>query len=159
MRHFLLALPLVVLSGCPLFEPPTPIPPTREIIMAPDAPAAIGPYSHAIKVGNVIYCSGQIGLDPATGDLVGGDIQNETRQALKNLGAVLRAGGVDFNSVASATVYLTNMDDYKVVNEVYEEFFKDSKPARAAVQVARLPRDARVEVSCIAIQLETPAAK
>jgi 2-iminobutanoate/2-iminopropanoate deaminase len=92
-------------------------------------------------------------LDPATGDLVGGDIQNETRQALKNLGAVLRAGGVDFNSVASATVYLTNIDDYKVVNEVYEEFFKDSKPARAAVQVARLPRDARVEVSCIAIQL------
>jgi 2-iminobutanoate/2-iminopropanoate deaminase len=159
MRHFLLALPLVLLSGCPLFEPPAPTPPTREIITAPDAPAAIGPYSHAIKVGNVIYCSGQIGLDPATGDLVGGDIQNETRQALKNLGAVLRAAGVDFNSVASATVYLTNMDDYKVVNEVYEEFFKDSKPSRAAVQVARLPRDARVEVSCIAIQLETPAAK
>jgi 2-iminobutanoate/2-iminopropanoate deaminase len=159
MRHFLLALPLVVLSGCPLFEPPTPTPPVREIITAPDAPAAIGPYSHAIKVGNVIYCSGQIGLDPATGDLVGGDIQNETRQALKNLGAVLRAGGVDFNSVASATVYMTNMDDYKVVNEVYEEFFKDSKPSRAAVQVARLPRDARVEISCIAIQLETPAAK
>jgi 2-iminobutanoate/2-iminopropanoate deaminase len=153
MRHLLVALPLVVLSGCPLFEPPAPAPPTREIITAPDAPAAIGPYSHAIKVGNVIYCSGQIGLDPATGDLVGGDIQNETRQALKNLGAVLRAGGVDFNSVASATVYLTNIDDYKVVNEVYEEFFKDSKPARAAVQVARLPRDARVEVSCIAIQL------
>jgi 2-iminobutanoate/2-iminopropanoate deaminase len=159
MRHLLLALPLVVLSGCPLFEPPAPTPPIREIITAPDAPAAIGPYSHAIKVGNVIYCSGQIGLDPATGDLVGGDIQNETRQALKNIGAVLRAASVDYKDVSTATVYLTNMDDYKVVNEVYEEFFKDSKPARAAVQVARLPRDARVEVSCIAIQLETPAAK
>lgn len=155
MRHFLLALPLVVLSGCPLFEPPAPTPISREIINAPDAPAAIGPYSHAIKVGNVIYCSGQLGLNPATGDLVTGDIQDETRQVLKNLGAVLRAAGVDYNDVASATVYLTNMDDYKVVNEVYEEFFKDSKPSRAAVQVARLPRDARVEISCIALKLDT----
>jgi 2-iminobutanoate/2-iminopropanoate deaminase len=154
MRHFLLALPLVVLSGCPLFESPAPTPPIREIITAPDAPAAIGPYSHAIKVGNVIYCSGQLGLNPATGDLVTGDIQEETRQALKNLGAVLKAAGVDYKDVASATVYLTNMDDYKVVNETYAEFFEGSKPSRATVQVARLPRDARVEVSCIAIKLD-----
>jgi 2-iminobutanoate/2-iminopropanoate deaminase len=157
MRHILLALPLLVLSGCPLFEPPAPAPITREIINAPNAPAAIGPYSHAIKVGNVIYCSGQIGLDPVSGDLVGGDIQDETRQALNNLGAVLRAAGVDYKDVSIATVYLTNMDDYKAVNEVYEEFFKDSKPARSAVQVARLPRDARVEVACIAIKLEAAA--
>jgi 2-iminobutanoate/2-iminopropanoate deaminase len=157
MRHFLLALPLVVLSGCTLFEPPAPTPITREIINAPDAPAAIGPYSHAIKVGNVIYCSGQLGLNPSTGDLVTGDIQEETRQALKNLGAVLKAAGVDYQDVASATVYLTNMDDYKVMNETYAEVFEGSKPARATVQVARLPRDGRVEISCIAIKLDAAA--
>jgi 2-iminobutanoate/2-iminopropanoate deaminase len=134
-----------------LFEQP---PLIREVINTPDAPAAIGPYSQAIKIGNAIYCSGQLGLNPVTGDLAGGDIQNETRQVLKNLGAVLRAGGMDYKDVVSASVFLTNLDDYKVVNEVYEEFFHDSKPARAAVQVARLPRNARIEISCTAVKVD-----
>jgi 2-iminobutanoate/2-iminopropanoate deaminase len=85
---------------------------------------------------------------------VTGDIQEETRQVLKNLGAVLRAGGMDYYDVVSATVYLTNMDDYKIVNEIYAEFFKENKPARAAVQVARLPRNVRVEISCIAVRID-----
>jgi 2-iminobutanoate/2-iminopropanoate deaminase len=152
MRRILFVLP-VLLCNCTLFEQPTPPPVTREVINTPEAPAPIGPYSQAIKIGNVLHCSGQIGLDPATGDLVGGDIQNETRRALNNIGAILRAGGMNFNDVVSATVYLTNLDDYKVVNEVYEEFFGESKPARAAVQVTRLPREARVEISCNAVKL------
>jgi 2-iminobutanoate/2-iminopropanoate deaminase len=149
MYRFLFIL-LLLFSGCTFFEQPLPI---REVINTPEAPAAIGPYSQAIKIGNVIYCSGQIGLDPATGDLVGGDIQNETRQVLKNLGAVLRAGGMDYKDIVSASVFLTNLDDYKVVNEVYEEILGANKPARAAVQVAGLPRNARIEISCMAVKL------
>jgi len=147
MRRLILIL-FVVLGGCH-FQPP---PIKREVINTPEAPVAIGPYSQAIKMGNVLYCSGQIGLNPATGELVTGDIQEETRQVLKNLGAVLRAGGMDYNDVTSATVYLANMDDYKSVNEIYAEFFKENKPARAAVQVARLPRNVRVEIACIAVK-------
>lgn len=150
MRRFLFILPLLI-CGCTLFEQP---PIFREVINTPEAPAAIGPYSQAIKISNAMYCSGQLGLNPVTGDLVGGDIQDETRQVLKNLGAVLRAGGMDYKDVVSASVFLTNLDDYKVVNEVYEEFFRTSKPARAAVQVARLPRNARIEISCTAIKVD-----
>ncbi|MGH7490908.1 MAG: RidA family protein [bacterium] len=126
----------------------------REPITSPDAPAAIGPYSQAIKIGNQMYCSGQIGINPATGDLVVGDIKEETRQVLKNLGAVLRAGSMDYKDVVKATVFLADINDYKLVNEVYSEFFTDVKPAREAVQVARLPRDARVEISCMAVKVE-----
>lgn len=150
MRRLLLLLPFIF-YGCDLFQPP---PVTREVINTPEAPAAIGPYSQAIKVGNTMYCSGQLGLNPATGDLVTGDIQEETRQVLKNLGAVLRAGGTDYKDVVSATIYLANMDDYKIVNEVYATFFNADKPARATVQVARLPRDARVEIACMAVKVE-----
>lgn len=147
MRRFLLILPLIFYN-CH-FQPP---PITREVINTPEAPAAIGPYSQAIKIDNVLYCSGQIALNPATGDLMTSNVQAETRQVLKNLGAVLRAGGMDYKDVTSATVYLANLDDYKIVNEIYAEFFKENKPARAAVQVARLPRNARVEISCIAVK-------
>jgi len=152
MRCFLLILPVLFLS-CDFFQPQIPSIP-REAINPPDAPAAIGPYSQAIKLGPALYCSGQIALNPATGDLVTGDIQAETRQVLKNLGAVLRAAGMDYQHVVSATVYLSNLDDYKIVNEIYAEFFTAAKPARATVQVARLPRDAHVEISCIAIKTE-----
>ena len=140
------------LSGCTLLQPP-PEPIKREPVTSPDAPAAIGPYSQAIKIGNNLYCSGQIGINPATGDMVIGDIKEETRQVLKNLGAVLRAAGMDYKDVVKATVFLADMNDYKLVNEAYSEFFTETKPAREAVQVARLPRDARVEISCIAIAL------
>jgi len=150
MRRLILLLPFIF-YGCDLFQP---APVTREVISTPEAPAAIGPYSQAIKIGNTLYCSGQLGLNPATGDLITGDIQEETRQVLKNLGAVLRAGGADYKDVVSATIYLANMDDYKIVNEVYATFFNADKPARATVQVARLPRDARVEISCMAVKVD-----
>ncbi len=149
---FLFAL-LHIIAGCTLLQPPA-APIQREPITSPDAPAAIGPYSQAIKIGNQMYCSGQIGINPATGDLVVGDIKEETRQVLKNLGAVLRAGSMDYKDVVKATVFLADINDYKLVNEVYSEFFTDVKPAREAVQVARLPRDARVEISCMAVKVE-----
>jgi len=123
----------------------------REIIATAEAPKAIGPYSQGVRVGNLLFSSGQIGIDPKTGELVDGDVRQEARQVLQNLGAVLRAAGMDYSDVVRATVFLADLGDYAAVNEVYAEFFKDSRPARAAVQVARLPRDARVEISCIAM--------
>jgi len=124
----------------------------KTVIKSPDAPAAIGPYSQAIMVGNTLYCSGQIAIDPATSKMLSESIQTETRQVLKNLGAVLRAAGMDYSNVVQATVYLADMNDYKVMNEIYGEFFKENPPARATVQVGRLPRDARVEIACIAVK-------
>jgi len=127
----------------------------KSVIQSLEAPAAIGPYSQAIRVGNTLYCSGQIAIDPATGKMASENIQTETRQVLKNLGAVLRAAGMDYADVVQATVYLADMNDYKAMNEIYAEVFKDRPPARAAVQVARLPRDARVEISCIAVKIRS----
>jgi 2-iminobutanoate/2-iminopropanoate deaminase len=124
----------------------------KTVIKSPDAPAAIGPYSQAIMVGNTLYCSGQIAIDAATSKMLSESIQTETRQVLKNLGAVLRAAGMDYSNVVQATVYLADMSDYKVMNEIYGEFFKENPPARATVQVGRLPRDARVEIACIAVR-------
>jgi 2-iminobutanoate/2-iminopropanoate deaminase len=124
----------------------------KTVIKTSEAPAAIGPYSQAIMIGNTLYCSGQIALDPATSKMVTENVQAETRQALKNLGAVLRAAGMDYANVVQATVYLADMNEYKSMNQVYAEFFKENPPARAAVQVARLPRDARVEIACIAVK-------
>ncbi|MCA9740230.1 MAG: RidA family protein [Deferribacteres bacterium] len=125
---------------------------SKEIITTEAAPKAIGPYSQAVKAGNTLYCSGQIALDPATGKLVTDDIESETRQVLKNLGAVLRASDMDYDNVVRATVYMTDIENYKRINTVYAEFFSDSKPARAAVQVANLPAGANVEISCIAVK-------
>lgn len=127
---------------------------TRTIIVTKDAPAAIGPYSQGVLVGSSLYCSGQIGIDPVTGKMVAGGVQAETRQALKNLGAVLQAAGMDYGDVVRATVFMQNMDDYGKINEVYQQFFKESPPARAAVQVARLPKDVAVEISLIAVKAE-----
>ena len=115
------------------------------------APRAIGPYSQAIAAGGLVFCSGQIALDPATGSLVGGTIADETRRVLENLRAVLLAAGVDFASVVRTTVYLTNLSDFPVVNQVYADFFPPPSPARSTVQVAALPRDARVEIDAIAL--------
>ncbi len=124
--------------------------PTRQIIQTEEAPRAIGPYSQAVLVGETLYCSGQIAIDPETGEMVQDNIEAETRQVLENLGAVLRAAGMDYNNVVRATVYLKNIDDYQAVNKVYSEFFGQSKPARAAVEVSNLPKNANVEISCIA---------
>jgi 2-iminobutanoate/2-iminopropanoate deaminase len=124
----------------------------REIISSPNAPAAIGPYSQAVLAGNTLYCSGQIAFVPATGELLRGDIEEETAQVLDNIGAVLHAAGMDFPNVVTCTVYLTDMDDYAQVNEVYARYFSESPPARAAVEVSALPRGARVELACIAVR-------
>ncbi len=129
-----------------------PAPTRREIIDSPNAPAAIGPYSQAILAGNTLYCSGQVAFVPETGELLQDDIEAETARVLDNLGAVLRAGGMDYDNVVSCTVYLTDINDYGQVNEVYARYFSESPPAREAIEVAALPRGARVEVSCIAVR-------
>ena len=123
----------------------------REIISTENAPGAIGPYSQAVKTGNMIFCSGQIPIDPQTGEFVSNDVAEQTEQVLKNLSAVLTAVGVDLNNVVKTTVFLADMNDFTAMNEVYARYFSENKPARATVQAARLPRDARVEIECIAV--------
>jgi len=123
----------------------------KETISTENAPGAIGPYSQAVKTGNMIFCSGQIPIDPATGEFVSNDVAEQTRQVLKNLSAVLEAAGTDLNNVVKTTVFLADMNDFTAMNEIYAEFFSENKPARATVQAARLPRDARVEIDCIAV--------
>ena len=123
----------------------------KETISTDNAPGAIGPYSQAVKTGNMVFCSGQIPIDPVTGEFVSGDVAEQTRQVLKNLSAVLEAAGADLNNVVKTTVFLADMNDFTAMNEVYAEFFSENKPARATVQAARLPRDARVEIDCIAV--------
>ena len=115
-----------------------------------DAPAAIGPYSQAIKAGDYLFCSGQIPLDPATGTLITGGIADQTRRVLDNLGAILRASGASFERVVKTTVYLQDMSEFTAMNEVYATYFPAPAPARATVQAARLPRDVRVEIDLIA---------
>jgi 2-iminobutanoate/2-iminopropanoate deaminase len=122
----------------------------KEIIATESAPGAIGPYSQAIKACGMIFCSGQIPIDPATGEFVSSDVAEQTEQVLKNLDAVLKAGGSGLDSVVKTTVFLADMGDFAAMNEVYGKYFTDNKPARATVQAARLPRDARVEIECIA---------
>ena len=122
----------------------------REIISTDKAPGAIGPYSQAIKTGGMVFCSGQIPIDPVTGEFVSNDITEQTEQVLKNLSAVLEAAGASLGSVVKTTVFLADMSDFAAMNEVYGRFFSENKPARATVQAARLPRDAKVEIECIA---------
>jgi len=119
-------------------------------IQTPEAPQAIGPYSQAIKAGGFIFASGQIPTDPKTGQFVAGGIAEQTEQVLRNLDAVLRAAGSGLNKIVKTTVFLASMDEFAAMNEVYGKFFGDNPPARATVQAARLPRDARVEIEAIA---------
>jgi 2-iminobutanoate/2-iminopropanoate deaminase len=123
----------------------------KEIISTENAPGAIGPYSQAVKAGNIIFCSGQIPIDPKTGDFVSEDVAGQTEQVLKNLSAVLEAAGASLNDIVKTTVFLADMNDFAAMNEVYAKYFSENKPARATVQAARLPRDARVEIECIAV--------
>ena len=122
----------------------------KEIITTDNAPAAIGPYSQAVKAGNTVYLSGQIAIDPKTNDFVGGDIEKQTRQVLENLKAVLKASELSLSDVVNATVYLSDLNNYKKFNAIYAEYFPENPPARATVEVARLPKDALVEISLIA---------
>ncbi len=116
------------------------------------APKAIGPYSQAVKAGNLLFCSGQIPLDPKTGELIGaGDVREQARRVMQNLQAVLEAGGASFAGVVKTTIYLKDLADFGAVNEIYGGYFKESPPARATVQVAGLPRGALVEIDAIAV--------
>ena len=122
----------------------------KQAVSSPDAPKAIGPYSQAVRAGQLLFVSGQVPLDPATGQIVGGDIAAQTRRVFDNLGAVLKAGGRSFADVVRTTVFLADMNDFAAVNDVYGTYFSEPYPARATVQVARLPKDARVEIDLIA---------
>lgn len=125
---------------------------SRTVVSTLQAPQALGPYSQAISVANLIFCSGQIPLDPATGDLVAGDIGAMTRQVLHNLQAVLAAAGSSLSQVVKTTVFLADMNDFAAMNAVYAEFFPSTPPARSTVQVAALPKGARVEIEVIALR-------
>ena len=122
----------------------------RQAVSTPAAPAAIGPYSQAIRAGDLLFLSGQIPLDPATGNLVDGGVEAQTVQVFKNIEAILKAGGTSFDRVVTATVYLADMNDFAKVNEIYATYFSSPAPARATVQVARLPKDCKVEIQVIA---------
>ena len=122
----------------------------KEIIATESAPRAIGPYSQAVRAGNLIFASGQIPIDPATGEFVSGEIAEQTEQVLRNISAVFEAAGASLNQVVKTTVFLADMDDFTAMNDVYARFFGEHRPARATVQAARLPRDAKVEIEAIA---------
>ncbi|MBN1761974.1 MAG: RidA family protein [Methanomicrobia archaeon] len=128
----------------------------KKVIATGAAPGAIGPYSQGILVGTMLFCSGQIPLDPETGELVRGGIEAQTRQVLDNLGAVLKAAGMDYGDVVSVTVFLDDMEDFARFNQVYAEYFKidEQPPARCAVEVKRLPKDACVEITLIAMKTQ-----
>jgi 2-iminobutanoate/2-iminopropanoate deaminase len=122
----------------------------KKIILTENAPTPIGPYSQAVRSGDLLFCSGQIPLDPKTGAIVGeNDVQAQTDQVLKNLGAVLKEAGVDFSKVLKTTIFLKSMDDFPKVNEVYARYFPENPPARSTVEVARLPKDVKVEIEAI----------
>ncbi|KAI0658301.1 Endoribonuclease L-PSP/chorismate mutase-like protein [Cubamyces menziesii] len=123
--------------------------PSLSLISTPNAPAAVGPYTQAVRVGDLIFLSGSLGLDPVTGKMVEGGVEAQARQALKNMKAVIEASGSEVGKVIKTTVFLHSMDDFKAVNGVYSEFFGEHKPARSAVQVARLPLDALFEIEAI----------
>ena len=124
----------------------------REIVATEAAPQAIGPYSQAIQIGNFVFTSGQIPIDPKTGAFVEGGIAEQTEQVLRNLAEVLRAAGTSLEAVVKTTVFLADMDDFAAMNEVYARYFPNEPPARSTVQAARLPRDARVEIDVIAVK-------
>ncbi len=122
----------------------------KRIISTDKAPQAIGPYSQAVQFDNLLYISGQIPLEPISGQVLKANIKEQTKQILKNLNAVLIAGGSSLDNVLRTTIFLTNLEDYSEVNEVYAEFFEESMPARSTVQVSRLPMDVQIEIDAIA---------
>jgi 2-iminobutanoate/2-iminopropanoate deaminase len=123
----------------------------KKIISTKEAPAAVGPYSQAVRVGSTVYCAGQIALDPKSGQIVPGDIGAQTRRVLENIAAVLRAESLGFENIVKTTVFLTNLSDFQTVNEIYGSYFKKEPPARSTVQVPALPKGANVEIEVIAV--------
>ena len=122
----------------------------KHAISSPHAPTAIGPYSSALRAGQLLFISGQVPIDPSTGAMVTGDVAAETRRALDNIGALLTAGGLTYADLVRTTVFLADMNDFAAMNEVYRTYFTEPYPARSTVQAARLPRDARIEIDAIA---------
>ncbi len=120
-----------------------------DMISTDKAPAAIGPYSQAVKIGDFVFCSGQIAIDPATKNLAGNDVKTQTLQIFKNIRAVLTASGLEMKEVVKTTVFLIDMDHFPIVNKIYGKEFAEHKPARSTVQVARLPMDGLIEIECI----------
>lgn len=123
----------------------------KHAVSSADAPKAIGPYSSALRAGQLLFVSGQVPFDPATGAMVDGDIAAQTRRVLLNVGALLEAAGLSFRDVARTTVFLADMNDFVAMNDVYRTFFEEPFPARSTIQAARLPRDARIEIDAIAV--------
>lgn len=124
---------------------------SKVVVSTPDAPEAVGPYSQAIAAAGLVFCSGQIHLDPSSGELVGGSIADQTRRCMQNLSAVLEAAGSNLEKVVKVTVFLADIADYAEFNEAYAEFFGEEPPARAAFSVSGLPKGANVEVECVAL--------
>src|SRR6185295_15188235 len=124
----------------------------KEVVYSANAPEPIGPYSQAIKAGNMLFISGQIAIQKSSGNLILGNIVDESQQVMKNLSEVLKAGGMDFANVVKTTIFLSDMNNFPKVNEVYGSYFKDMPPARETVEVSRLPKDVNVEISCIAVK-------
>ncbi len=123
----------------------------RQAVATPSAPKAIGPYSQAIRAGSLLFVSGQVPIDPATGQIVDGDIAAQTHRVFQNISEILKAGGATLDHVVRTTVFLADMNDFAAMNEVYADYFKAPAPARATVQVSRLPRDARIEIDVTAV--------
>ena len=122
----------------------------KKVIATKNAPAAIGPYSQAVQVGNMLFASGQLGLDPATGNFAEGGVKEQTVQAFKNVHAILEEAGLSINDVVKTTVFLADMSDFAAMNEVYATYFADAAPARAAFEVGKLPKDALIEIEAVA---------
>ncbi len=124
----------------------------KRIVNTTEAPAPVGPYSQAVWAGDMLFLSGQIALDPATGELVTGDVEKETERVLENLGSVLRAAGLDYSNVVKVTIFLRSMEDFSRVNGVYARYFGDNPPARACVEVSALPKGVSVEMEAVAVR-------
>jgi 2-iminobutanoate/2-iminopropanoate deaminase len=124
---------------------------SKKIINSKNAPAPIGPYSQAVLYNNTLYVSGQIAIDPATGDLVTGDIVKETHQVMNNIKAILKEAGMDFSNVVKSGIFVKDLNNFGIINQVYGEYYTNNPPARETVEVSRLPKDVNVEISCIAI--------
>jgi 2-iminobutanoate/2-iminopropanoate deaminase len=123
----------------------------KKIISTSDAPAALGPYSQAVRVGSMMFCAGQIPLDPKSGQIVSGGVEAQTKRVMENIGAVLKAEGLTYDHVVKTTIFLMDLNDFQTVNEIYGSYFKQAPPARSTVQVAGLPKGARVEIEVIAM--------
>ena len=128
----------------------------KKIVSTSHAPAAIGPYSQAVRCGSLLFCAGQIPLDPITGQIVTGDIAEQSRRVLENIGAILKAAQLGFQHVVKTTIFLVRMDDFQSVNEVYATYFRENPPARSTVAVAALPKGAKIEIEVIAMASENP---